>query len=431
MHAMQTRPTETPPNTKGRTMTDLLTTPDTGPNGQIRRDRWGRYLLPHPDTGIEQAWTRVTTLSSTLADRFGLEKWMQRNIVYGLGQRQDLYARAAAARLEDRDTLTHIVDEAQAAAADKADANFGSAIHQFTERIDRGEPVNVPAPYDKDVAAYRAALEAAEIAVVMGWVEKVVCVPHLEVAGTLDRLVEGPWPHGLPAVADLKTGKDVVNYGMTEIALQLALYANASHWWDGTQWHPMIAVNRKQAIVIHLPVGQARCTLYTVDIQAGWEAVQLAVAVRAWRARKDLAQQIPAIAPAVPVAGAVAPTPPSSPVVSGDRDNQAAMHNQRLADTFGLEIPEGVPGHMSAARTNWIRARVGRLLELGHGDRLAREWSRHPDVPTFKQGGPTTNQHIDQISAMCDQVEADTQVPFGPSDPTTPPVTKAKVRAQA
>lgn len=258
---------------------------------EIKRDRYGRYLLPDPTTGQERSWTRVTTLASTLADRFGLEKWAQRNIVWGLGQRQDLWARAAATTVDDKKTLAQVAADAQAAASSAAGANLGTALHQFTERIDRGERIVVPPPYDGDVAAYTKALSDAGIFVVKGSIERIVIVPEFEVVGTLDRVVKGLWP--MARVADLKTGKDVVRYGMTEIALQLALYAHASHWWTGEEWKPMPAIDQDKAVVMHLPVGQGRCALYEVDIRAGWEAVQLAVDVREWRKRKDLAQAIP------------------------------------------------------------------------------------------------------------------------------------------
>ena len=272
---------------------------DFGP-GAIKRDRYGRYCLPDPETGQERSWTRVTTLASTLADRYGLEKWSQRNIVWGLGQRQDLWARAAAVTIDEKRTLGQIADDAQAAASSAAGANLGTALHQFTERIDRGEIVPVPPPYDKDVAAYLKALADAGVSIVKSSVERIVIVPEFEVVGTLDRVVRGPWrPEGLPEkydplprVADLKTGRDVVKFGMTEIALQLALYANASHWWTGEEWRPMPELDRDKAVVMHLPVGQGKCALYEVDIRAGWEAVQLAVDVRAWRKRKDLCEPI-------------------------------------------------------------------------------------------------------------------------------------------
>ncbi len=253
----------------------------------VKRDRYGRYLLPDPATGEERAWTRVTTIASTLADRFGLEQWAQRNIVWGLGQRQDLWARAAATTIDDRGTLGQVAKDAQAAASSAAGANLGTALHQFTERIDRGEVVPVPPPYDRDVAAYTKALADAGVTIVKGSIERIVIVPEFEVVGTIDRVVRGPWP--MPRVADLKTGKDVVRYGMTEIALQLALYAHASYWWTGEEWRPMPALDRDKAVVMHLPVGQGRCELYEVDIAAGMVAVQLAIDVRAWRKRKDLA----------------------------------------------------------------------------------------------------------------------------------------------
>jgi hypothetical protein len=248
-----------------------------------------------------------------------------------------------------------------------------------------------------------------------------VIVPDLEVVGTLDRIVEGPWGPD-PRVADLKTGKDVVNYGMAEIPLQLALYAHASHWWDGQQWHPMIPLDQQRAVVMHVPVGQGWCQLYEVDIAAGWDAVQVAVAVRRWRKRKDLAQQIVPVTPAVHT-GKRPETAGTEPVAG---QVPAAKVNQQIADTFGLEIPEGVPGHVPADRVTWVRDRVQRIKELGIGHVLAGLWSRHPDIPTFPKGGPTTNHHIDVIAAMCDEAEKALEAPFGPSDPTIPPVTNIK-----
>jgi len=56
----------------------------------------------------------------------------------------------------------------------------------------------------------------------------------------------------------------------------------------------MIEVNQEQALVVHLPAGEGRCTLYLVDIAAGWEMAQVCGAVREWRARRDLAQVLAA-----------------------------------------------------------------------------------------------------------------------------------------
>src|SRR5690606_28752448 len=102
--------------------------------------------------------------------------------------------------------------------------------------------------------------------------------------GTLDRLLrQGAGDRGPRIVADLKTGKDVVRYGMTEIAIQLAIYANATHVWDGETYTPMPTVYTDRALVIHLPVGEARCDIHRVDIKAGMRALRAAVWVREWR----------------------------------------------------------------------------------------------------------------------------------------------------
>jgi len=138
-------------------------------------------------------------------------------------------------------------------------------------------------------------------------------VPQIEVAGTLDRVVtvngEGPY------IADVKTGQDVVKYGMNEIALQLAIYAGATHGWLGDaasvprndRWgrytlprpsdqpdayEQMVGVSRDRALVIHLPAGKAECHLHWVDIAAGREAVLQAIWVREWRKRKDLSRPL-------------------------------------------------------------------------------------------------------------------------------------------
>jgi hypothetical protein len=354
------------------------------PSAQIKRDQWGRYRIPHPDTGKETSWTRATTLANTLADRFGLEQWSKRNVVLGLGARHDLYAQAASCKPDDKDALNRIVKDAEEAAKSSAGANLGTALHRFTERIDAGEDLAAPPPWDADVNAYKQAMDSHSVGVFPDWIEHVLLVPELQVAGTCDRLCTSPlW--ALPRIGDLKTGKDVLQYGMTEIALQLSIYAHATHWFDpatGTVHKVTEVIDLDKAIVMHLPVGKATCTLYEVDIAAGWDAVQLAVQVRNWRKRKNLADQM-------------IPTP----------------------DT---------PIHPDAL--TWLHQRVEAIKAAGHAAALATEWSKHPDIPTFPRGGPRTTTEFDIVDGMCDQVEAATGMDFGPTNPTQPIATKATTK---
>ncbi len=257
------------------------------PLAEPKRDRYGRYLLPHPETGKEQPWTRVTTIASTTADRFGLEAWAQRNTVLGIGLRPDLYALAVSSTVDDRQQLTRVVKQAQEAAKASSGANLGTALHRITERVDRGDDLEIPQEWKGDVDAYCQTLADNHVGIQADWIERIVVLPELGIAGTLDRLVTLSGQAAM-TVADLKTGKDVVKYGTTEIAIQLALYANATHAWNGTDYDPMPPTNTTKGMIIHLPVGQAECNLHTVDIAAGWETVELALQVREWRKRKNL-----------------------------------------------------------------------------------------------------------------------------------------------
>lgn len=250
------------------------------------------------------AWTRATTVANTLEDRFGLEKWAKRNVALGMGLRQDLVAYAASCTPEDKGTLDGIVKQAEDAAKSKMGANLGSALHAFTERVDRGEDFNVIPPWDEDIAAYRAVMVKAQVEVDPAWVERVVVVPAIKTAGTLDRIVT---VNGERYIADVKTGS--IDYN-TSIAVQLAIYAGASHVWKGDAasvprdgwgryklpdpteepdaYEAMPEVNRDRALVIHLPAGTGSCFLHWIDIDSARHAVRTAIWVRSWRKRKDL-----------------------------------------------------------------------------------------------------------------------------------------------
>lgn len=254
------------------------------------RDRWGRYKLPHPRRGETNLipWTRATTFAKSISDTYGLAKWQVRMAVKGMTLRPDLFALAASAAITDKTTLDKVADAAKEAAGTSSGANQGTALHAFTEQLDRGESLIVPPPWDADVRAYAQTMTAAQFAVNPDLIERIIVVDDLGVAGTFDRILCRP--DGRLMIGDLKTGQNL-DFGWLEIAIQLALYAHGDAMWNGVtgRYEPMPVVDKDTAIVMHLPVGAARCTLFTVDIAAGWEAAQLCREVRAWRTRRTLA----------------------------------------------------------------------------------------------------------------------------------------------
>jgi hypothetical protein len=257
------------------------------PPPEVKRDQWGRYILPNPDTGKLQSWTRATTFANTAADQYNIGLYNERLVVKGMAMRPDLFAEAASAHIDDKKTLQRIAELAKEAAGASAKARLGTALHTFTEKTDKNEKVTVPAPWDKDVAAYVTKLKDEKIEVVPEYIEATIIVPSLNVAGTLDRLIRVIGWDGL-IVGDLKTGHSV-QYAWMEIACQLYLYSRATHIYDHRTetLSEMPKVNQDKAMVIHLPVGDAECELYEINLELGSRVAAVAEVVRELRKRKD------------------------------------------------------------------------------------------------------------------------------------------------
>jgi len=321
-----------------------FTTPTSRP--EPKRDRWGRYLLPDPVTGKERAWTRATTFAKTVSDMYGLGKWQERMVAYGIANRSDLYALAASTKIDDKGKFDRICEDAKEAAKASSGANLGTALHAFTEQIDAGQEVTVPQPWDTDVKAYMAALTHARITIHRGWIERIVVFPEYGIAGTLDRIVGHPgWPRF--RIADVKTGK-TLDYSWGEIAIQLAIYANSRWAWQPEldEYDHLPDVDQQSALVMHLPVGQGRCDLYDVDIAAGLEALQLCADVRLWRARKGIA--VPHVSGLPELDWLIAVAPTREAVEDVWRDHHAdwtpAHTEAARARVAALSAPAGTTG---------------------------------------------------------------------------------------
>lgn len=256
-------------------------------------DRYGRYKLVDPATGDVRPYTRATTFAKSISDTFTLSLWSQRMVAKGLAMRPDLVAAAAAMSLDEREKLNKLAETAKETAGAKTGANLGTALHAFTEQLDKGETVTAPPPFDRHVAAYATALADAGIEVVPDLIEQTVAVPDFGgIAGTFDRVVKHDGRH---KILDLKTGRDL-EYGWMEIAVQLAIYANAPAYFDKSskEWVELPAdMDKETALVVHLPAQkEAKATVHEVDIAAGWEIAQLCHAVRQARKRRGLSRTL-------------------------------------------------------------------------------------------------------------------------------------------
>lgn len=281
---------------------------------ELPRDRWGRPLITPPEGGDPVAYTRVTTFVKALDDTFHLSRWQQRMVALGMASRRDLVLATIALKdpeaQNDKRTLNQIAQSAIEAAKGTARATTGTALHSFSEVIDRGEPLpeNVPEEYVDDLKAYADIVRyLGEVVAIEGF----CVVDSLRVGGSYDRIFRFTkagldlfeeatgrrlcYPSGEEVqpgdtiIGDLKTGKSI-DFGIGAISMQLATYANAEDYDHTLGSRSPVPVTRKDwGVVIHLPAGTGRAELVWVDLAAGWQTVtEVAPKVHEWRKRKDL-----------------------------------------------------------------------------------------------------------------------------------------------
>jgi hypothetical protein len=293
---------------------------------ETKRDRYGRYLIPHPDTGKEQAWTRATTFAKSISDTYALSQWGLRMALLGATMRPDLVRRAHGKHVRaDKKLLDELTAELKDAAGAKVAANDGTAMHSFTELADRawhspGGPRSVMDQVPPDcramVETYISLLEETGLEPVADLIEFTTVVKQYGVAGTSDNCYRLTKPlmlkigraevqllPGEYVIGDKKTGRDL-DYGWQEHAIQLSTYAqgiNTSGVWDRHEekWHPDplngAKVRTDAGVIIHLPVdpeSEKTPTVYGLDLESGWNAAVLCERVRAWRNVRKLASPV-------------------------------------------------------------------------------------------------------------------------------------------
>jgi len=264
--------------------------------------RNGRYYLPPvgDPTAKAVARTRVTNFVKTVSDTWALNRWQQWQMLVGLLKREDLYDLLRTLPTDDKDGIIEIADRAmEAAKSDRVGFSYGeggnetgTALHAYTDQVDRGELVTARSIWNPKLVNYQRAMAEALLEVVPGMIECRVVIERFGLAGTFDRVLAYAEP-SLTAnplfIGDLKTQKKF--YTWWEIAMQLALYAHADAMWDHDKWCyiDMPPVSWDIAIVAHMPMvhdgdDPDRVQLYQVDIAEGWKACQLVSDVRTLRA---------------------------------------------------------------------------------------------------------------------------------------------------
>lgn len=339
--------------------------------------RWKQYLMVPPDGGNDgkaERFTRVTTVAKTLDDGFGVSNWARRLTAVGFAQNPILFAELCATDPGDKGALDDLCEKAKSKAGGDDAADVGKVLHAFSEKVDRGQQIYMPDTYRADIEAYQKVLADLGVEILPEYIERYICLPGIDgftnggVGGRFDRIV------GFGSrlmMGDVKTGT-LADYSWLPIAIQLALYSRAPTIYNPkTKSHePMPDVDQDTGLVFHVPAGQARCDVYFVDLNFGWEAAEIALAVRRLRQRKDIAEMHAADRPVADV----------------------EIRRQRLVER--IAALKKISGGVEALVTLWPKGVAG-----------------------FRQSSSHTADELDLIALAVSTAENRVQAPFGPLDP--------------
>jgi hypothetical protein len=274
--------------------------------------------MPHPLTGRMTKFPRASSWGGVISDKYTVDEWRKALVTMGLGAREDLWALASSdptrrlyrdVPVEDRPTgwwrpYAEIADKALAAAESMSGAHKGTSIHAWGEQLDRGqiELSDVPERFREHMLHYQRVRLEAGLHVHGAYIEKLVLTLNLHngVCGRLDGLRVGPG--GWLITDDTKTGRQAPK-GLDEIAVQLAVYANAEWHWDGGEtanfgWVPAPSIIRKDvATVTWVPINQPKLSeVIPVDIEWGWQAAKVVAWIKGYRnmaVRKNNSLRLP------------------------------------------------------------------------------------------------------------------------------------------
>lgn len=388
------------------------------PARDAKRDRWGRYLIPDPDTGKAKGWTRATTVAKTLDDATNLTKWAKRQVAIGVALKPHLAAGIVAAK-DDRRRLDDLVEAALEAAGGNERRELGTALHRILELVDTGRMAvdEVPDPWQADVLAYRGALDAHGLVVVPDLCEAVLLNRPLEIAGTCDRILLDNT--GQLVVADIKTGTFI---GWLAFATQFAIYATSTHQWDPATetLSPAPVMRQDHALLLHVPAGEGRCDIEALSVAVGMDAALMALEVRRLRA-KDKRDNV--------VVRAGTPAPARS--VRHDFVS-AAVRTVVARPAVGDEGPAMTPNQLATIKTRVAEldpqaravldalakqaAGAGRPFSVGAGP-LLRRWHLYRGLLRLGAhlGDRLTDDHVRATVAVVLPEAGQPAVPLGPA----------------
>lgn len=382
-------------------MVDLSDIDDDRPATDFRRANGAPLVRSIENPARWERYSRPSGFGDDLDEQSALVNWRIDRAIEGVATTPSLAADIAAnvgrsaGRKGRREKAISIGRGEEA-------ADLGTALHAMAHRLETDPGFRAPEPYDADLAAYLRALDEAGL-------ESVHCEVHLcsdawRAAGTADRIYRALRPLRLPdgmelepgqlVIGDLKTGAKLT-YNVPGFCIQLAIYADGC-FYDVTtdERTPMLdGLRTDWGLLMHLPVGEARCDIHWADLEIGREGARIVQAVRAWRKRDDY----------------IAPFefPPS--------DEVAVLSSPIYDLETAVPPPPENDEEWLVSLLPWAQQRINAIGS--HADARALLLRRWPDdVPPLRAGGVSPHQ-LARILDLLDTIEAAFSLPWPPGDP--------------
>ena len=258
--------------------------------GDIPRDRWGRPLIDG------EPYTRASGVGKLIESTDALTNWKLRLAVHGACTNTTTVDEVRMLTLDDKKELDRIAADALERSAASAKAKRGTVLHSATEKADLGDfnTANLTGETQEFLDAYQALLESQQFTPLA--VELFVANRELKIAGTLDRLLQGP---NRAVIGDLKTSAVTApKYSALSWSAQLAVYANSQPYHATEGWLTWADLNlpepdKNVAAILHVPADDpTKAAVWAVDLAKGLEYARLAMTVKAARAAKDTLRRL-------------------------------------------------------------------------------------------------------------------------------------------
>lgn len=358
-------------------------------------------------------YSRPSSYAKCLDDEEGLVNWRIWRAMEGVARSKALQTQVIATHDDNREEKKSLREKALDKGSANERADQGTALHAMTVRAEDATDVDFHPPEEitNDLIAYQTALDTYGLVSEMTEVHMVN--DAFRAAGTADRIfrvtqrLKSPrgWiEEGELLCGDLKTGKKL-DFSLPNYAVQVALYAHGKLYDIHTERRLATPPVRPDwGVLIHLPVGTARCEVLWVDLDIGILGAVLARQVREWRRKwKNGTHDCP-------------PVPVPDPATIGLIEREVEAASGRLVEAFpGAVIgPDTTLEDMAA----YCQARI---VTIGQNERAKSTLiARWPEgLPTPKKGLTDFDQ-VSTLLTLLDKVEAEYSIPFTHTDPRSP-----------